>query len=132
VLEQTSRLIGREPKVAICDRGYRGTSFVGNTQIVIPKPPGKRATAYQKQQVRKRFRRRAGIEPVIGHLKSDYRMARNFLKGCIGDSLNVMLAAAAFNFNKLMKELVSSFVQIFLTFTRRSWLFCGQFPCFLN
>jgi IS5 family transposase len=132
VLEQTTRLIGREPKVAICDRGYRGTSFVGNTQIVIPKPPGKRSTAYQKQKARKRFRRRAGIEPVIGHLKSDYRMARNFLKGSIGDSLNVMLAAAAFNFNKLMKELSSSFVQIFLAIARRIWPFCGQSSYFLS
>jgi len=74
---------------------------------VIPKPPGKRTTPYQKQKARKRFRRRAGIEPVIGHLKTDYRLARNFLKGSIGDSLNLMLAAAAFNFNKLMKELSS-------------------------
>ncbi len=107
VIEQTSRLVGRAPEVGICDRGYRGTSQVGETRIVIPKPPGKRTTPYQKQKARKRFRRRAGIEPVIGHLKTDYRLARNFLRGSIGDSLNVMLAAAAFNFNKLMKELSS-------------------------
>jgi IS5 family transposase len=106
-LEQTSRLVGKAPEVGICDRGYRGTSQVGETRIVIPKPPGKRTTPYQKQKARKRFRRRAGIEPVIGHLKTDYRLARNFLKGSIGDSLNLMLAAAAFNFNKLMKELSS-------------------------
>jgi IS5 family transposase len=132
VLEQATRLVGKEPKVAICDRGYRGTSIVGHTQIVIPKPPGKRSTDYQKRQARKRFRRRAGIEPIIGHLKSDYRMARNFLKGSIGDSLNVMLAAAAFNFNKLMKELGSSFAQIFLALVKRSWPFCGQLSLSLN
>ena len=107
VIAQTARLVGRAPEVGICDRGYRGTSRVGETRIVIPRPPGKRATPYQRQKARKRFRRRAGIEPVIGHLKADYRLARNFLKGSIGDSLNLMLAAAAFNFNKLMKELSS-------------------------
>ena len=127
VLEQTTRLIGKEPKVAICDRGYRGTSQVGSTQIVIPKPAGKRSTAYQKQRDRKRFRRRAGIEPVIGHLKSDYRMARNFLKGNLGDSLNVMLAAAAFNFNKLLKELSSSFAPFFVALRALISKFFGQF-----
>lgn len=55
--------------------------------------------------MRKRFRRRAGIEPIIGHLKSDFRLARNFLKGSIGDSINLMLAAATFNFKKWMREL---------------------------
>ncbi|PID76979.1 MAG: hypothetical protein CSB24_03740 [Deltaproteobacteria bacterium] len=54
--------------------------------------------------MRKRFRRRAGIEPIIGHLKSDFRLARNFLKGSIGDSVNLMLSAAAFNFKKWMRE----------------------------
>ena len=104
-ISQASELRGRCPKVAICDRGYRGKSKVGDTRILIPKPPGKRATAYQKQKARKRFRKRAGIEPVIGHLKSDYRLARNFLKGQMGDQINLMMAAAAFNFKKWMREM---------------------------
>ncbi len=103
-ISQTSELRGRCPEVAICDRGYRGKSKVGETRILIPKPPGKRATAYQKQKARKRFRRRAGIEPVIGHLKSDYRLVRNYLKGQVGDQINLMMAAAAFNFKKWMRE----------------------------
>ena len=44
---------------------------------------------------RKRFRRRAGIEPIIGHLKSDHRLKRNFLKGFAGDQINLLMAAAA-------------------------------------
>jgi len=48
--------------------------------------------------------KRAGIEPIIGHLKSDYRLIRNFLKGSVGDSINLMLAAAAFNFKKWMRR----------------------------
>ena len=104
-LNQTTDLVGRRPEVAICDRGYRGTSSVDGTKVVIPKPPGKRATAYEKRKARKRFRRRAGIEPIIGHLKSDFRLMRNYLKGSVGDSINLMLAAAAFNFRKLLRQL---------------------------
>jgi IS5 family transposase len=105
-LTQTTKLVGRRPEVAICDRGYRGKRFIDGTTIEIPKNPRKGATAYQKQKARKRFRRRAGIEPIIGHLKSDYRLMRNYLKGSMGDSINLMLAATAFNFKKLMRELL--------------------------
>ena len=52
------------------------------------------------------FRKRAGIEPVIGHCKSDHRLSRNFYKGLFGDSINVMLAAAAFNFKRAMRTLL--------------------------
>jgi len=87
---------------------------VGETQILIPKPSGKRATSYQRQKARKRFRKRAGIEPIIGHLKSDYRLIRNYLKGTVGDSINLMLAAAAFNFKKWMREVQLFFIEIFI------------------
>ncbi len=103
VISQSSELRGQCPN-AICDRGYRGQSKVGETKILIPKPSGKKATPYQRQKARKRFRKRAGIEPIIGHLKSDYRLMRNYLKGTVGDSINLMLAAAAFNFKKWMRE----------------------------
>ena len=106
VIGQSSELRNQCPEVAICDRGYRGKSRVGETKILIPKPSSKKATAYQRQKARKRFRKRAGIEPIIGHLKSDYRMVRNYLKGSVGDSINLMLAAAAFNFKKWMRELM--------------------------
>ena len=114
VLKQSEELVGRRAKVAICDRGYRGKSNVGGTKIEIPKNPKKRASTYEKRKARKRFRRRAGIEPVIGHLKSDYRLFRNYLKGSEGDSINLMLSAAAFNFKKLMKQLLNNFFQIFV------------------
>tara|TARA_R110002020_G_scaffold63170_6_gene168943 strand:- start:13688 stop:13969 length:282 start_codon:yes stop_codon:yes gene_type:complete len=65
----------------------------------------KRDSPHQKRKERKHFRRRAGIEPVIGHLKSDHRAARNFLKGQMGDSINFIMAAAGFNFKKLTKKL---------------------------
>jgi IS5 family transposase len=52
---------------------------------------------------REKFKRRAAIEPVIGHLKSDYRMQRNYLKGFVGDQINLLLAATAFNLKKWMR-----------------------------
>ncbi len=103
VLEQIKRLTEKEPKVAIVDRGYRGVSKVGNTEILRPKRPKKKATPYEKTKARKRFRRRAAIEPVIGHLKQDFRLSRNFLKGTQGDVVNVLLAAAAYNLTKWMR-----------------------------
>jgi len=89
---------------AICDRGYRGKKEVLQTTIAIPGTPLKRDTKYQKELKRKKFRRRAAIEPVIGHLKSDHRLARNYLKGFIGDEINLLLAAAAFNLKKWMNR----------------------------
>ena len=112
-LKQVEQLRGNRPEVGICDRGYRGSSRIGNTQILIPKPPGKRATPYEKQKARKRFRRRAGIEPIIGHLKSDFRLGRNFLKGMMGDSINLMMAATAFNFKKLVRQLQYFLISFF-------------------
>ena len=91
-------------KEAICDRGYRGAKEVNGTAISIPDKPKKRDTKYQKEQKRKKFRRRAAIEPVIGHLKSDHRLSRNYLKGFIGDEINLLLAAAAFNLKKWMNR----------------------------
>jgi len=105
VLQQTQKLTGKTPKTATVDRGYRGKQMVGATQINMPKPPLNNDTAYQKRKKRKHHRRRAAIEPIIGHLKADHRVARNFLKGQSGDSINFMMAAAGFNFKKLMKKL---------------------------
>ena len=51
---------------------------------------------------RKKHSRRAAIEPLIGHLKQDYRLCRNYLKGIIGDNMNVILSAAGMNFKRAM------------------------------
>ncbi len=106
VLAQVKRLTGHVPSIGIGDRGYRGKSKVNDTQIVTPKPARKNASIEMMALARKRFRRRAGIEPVIGHLKSDHRLKRNFLKGFAGDQINLIMAAAAFNFKKWIREVV--------------------------
>ena len=98
-LEQYQRLMDKEPKNIFLDRGYRGPKKIGNTELHTPKPK-KNITATK----RKRFKRRAAIEPVIGHLKHDYRMIRNYLKGTTGDAINVMLAAAAMNFKRMINK----------------------------
>lgn len=104
VLEQTKKLTGKEPKAAIVDRGYRGKKRIGETEIIYPNRPKKNATPYEKSKARKRFRRRAAIEPIIGHLKQDFRLSRNYLKGTFGDTANVLLAATAYNLTKWMRE----------------------------
>ena len=73
------------------------------TEISIPGTVLKRDTREEKEIKREKFRRRAAIEPVIGHLKSDHRMARNYLKGFKGDEINLLLAATAFNLKKWMR-----------------------------
>ena len=65
--------------------------------------PSPNVSEYAKRKARKDFGRRSVIEPVIGHLKSDFRLARNYLKGTIGDAINLLMAATAFNCAKWMK-----------------------------
>ena len=98
-LEQYKRLTGITAKNVYLDRGYPGKKKIGETFLHIPKTD-KKITVTKK----KRHRRRAAIEPVIGHLKNDYRMLKNFLKGNLGDTINVMMAAAAMNFKRMMKK----------------------------
>ncbi len=98
-LAHCKKLTGKEPKNAYCDGGYKGHEIKGKTQVhLIGKIP-KRAT----KTMRKWMKRRAAVEPIIGHIKSDHRMNRNFLKGDDGNRNNALLAAAAFNFAKLLK-----------------------------
>jgi IS5 family transposase len=59
----------------------------------LPGKALKKDTRYQKDKKRKQCRRRAAIEPIIGHLKSGYRRARNYLKGAISDRINLQMAA---------------------------------------
>ena len=105
-LQQTERMTGRRIENLAGDRGYRGTKQVGTTKILIPQAPKDKDSYYQKRKRHKLFCKRAGIEPTIGHLKSDYRLSRNFYKGVKGDAINIMLAAAAYNFKRAMNALL--------------------------
>ena len=107
--EQALRLYGRTIRILAGDRGYRGQKMSGDTKIMIPDIPKASDSAYMKARKHKLFRKRAGIEPVIGHCKSDHRLGRNFYKGLFGDSINVMLAAAAYNLKRAMRLLLCLF-----------------------
>ena len=104
-LKQTEYLTGRMPKIGIVDRGYRGRKIINDVEIISPSVAKEGATQYEKQKARKRFRARAGIEPVIGHIKHDHRMLKNYLKGVIGDQLNTLLAGTGFNLKKMLNRI---------------------------
>lgn len=113
-LDQHEKLSGNRAKSATVDRGYRGKTRIGETMISIPKTfNNKKLSQYQQTKLRKGFKRRAAIEPVIGHLKMDHRLGRNFYKGIFGDNINIMLAAAAFNFKRMMNKWKSSLFALF-------------------
>lgn len=96
-IEQYERLNDKKPKAIYADRGYRGPQKVSEVEIHVPKP-NKNIT---KQKVQS-HRRRAAIEPVIGHLKYDYGLLRNNLKGAMGDAINLLLSASAMNFKRVI------------------------------
>jgi IS5 family transposase len=114
ILPQIKAIRKRIAEAAICDQGFRGRKQVNGTTIIVPHPKSSSASAYAKSKTRKVFRRRNAIEPVIGHLKSDFRLARNYLRGAIGDSINLLLAAAAFNIRKWLRALAQLLVFVLL------------------
>jgi IS5 family transposase len=78
--------------------GYKGEKQISATLIQIPDPGNaRRKSRRNRERLRNDLRRRAAIEPVIGHLKTDHRLCRNFYKGVFGDAVNLLLTAAAFN-----------------------------------
>ena len=122
-LEQCERIRkaigGSRPKEAVVDRGCKGKKEIEGTKISIPGKAKKGQSNYQKNKLRKKFRARAGIEPVIGHLKHDHRMLRNYLSGSMGDAINALLAGSAFNvkmrLNQIKEKLKTIFVSILRT-----------------
>ena len=113
-LEQVERLTNHQPQNGIVDRGYRGRKKVNATQIIQPVKLPASASRYQKLKYWKYFRARAGIEPIIGHLKQDHRMGRNYLLDEIGDKTNTLLAAAGFNLRKMLRRLKAGANSIFI------------------
>jgi len=103
-IQQQQRLTGITLKNNFVDRGYRGVKEVLGTTIIAPDKADKQRTSYQKRKLRNGFKRRAAIEPKIGHLKQDHRLSRNFYKGIKGDNINVMLAAAGMNFKRMINK----------------------------
>ena len=106
-LLQVERITGKKIRRLAGDRGYRGRKEVNGTQILIPDTPNKKDSYHTRRKKHKLFCKRAGIEPTIAHLKSDFRLGRNFYKGVFGDAVNLLLAAAAYNFKRAMRTLLT-------------------------
>jgi transposase, IS5 family len=96
-LAQVERL-GRAPRQAFVDQGYRGHDYAGTVQVHVDR---KRRGGLARRLWRW-MKRRAAIEPGIGHLKQEHRMERCRLWGAAGDAFNAILAAAGMNFRKLL------------------------------
>lgn len=98
VMTQTSQLTGVAPKQAAVDKGFRGRKHhPDGLQVLVA------GTRKFKGVLKRLVKRRSAIEPVIGHLKHDHALGRNFLKGKRGDRINALLAACGFNLRKLYR-----------------------------
>src|SRR4051812_16533854 len=86
-IAQTERITGVEIERAYVDRGYRGHDADRDRVILSGQKRGITPT------IRRERRRRNAIEPVIGHMKGDGHLGRNFLLGTEGDAANLVLAA---------------------------------------
>lgn len=94
------------PREVIYDRGGRGIKEALGVKVTIPDKVKASDSEAKKRRMRRRFRRRAGIEPIIGHLKTDHRMGQNYLHGEISPQINAYLAAAGWNLKKWMEQWV--------------------------
>ena len=95
------KLTGVQARRIHVDKGYRGHN--ANKLRVWISGQVRRTTA----SLRREMKRRAAVEPVIGHIKAEHRMDRNYLKGREGDRINAVLAAAGYNFSLLIRWLAA-------------------------
>jgi IS5 family transposase len=98
VIADLEKLTGVAVRRIHGDKGYRGHNYPDRFKVWISGQL-RRVT----KAIRREMRRRAAVEPVIGHLKDDHRMRRNHLKGREGDRINAVLAAAGYNFSLLLR-----------------------------
>ena len=112
-LEQVSNLTGAKVSEAYVDMGYRGHDYEGEVTVRVDK----RQRGRTPRPLWRWMKRRAAVEPSIGHLKAEHRLERNRLKGVAGDAFNAMMSAAAMNFQKLL----GVFWRIILRYLLRGW-----------
>jgi len=114
VIPGIEALVGNVLDRIVADAGYRGHNAPPDYKFKVYTAGQKRRVT---EQVKRDFKRRAAIEPVIGHLKHDHRMGRNYLAHSSGDAINAVLAAAAYNFRRLIAWLRLLLLQILLVFS---------------
>jgi transposase, IS5 family len=102
VIPAIEKLIGNTIERAHVDAGYRGHNAPPAYQFKVYTAKQKRRVT---KQIKREMRRRSAIEPVIGHLKNEHRMDRNYLHHRSGDANNAVLAAIGYNFRRLIRWL---------------------------
>src|SRR6195256_763608 len=111
VIPAIEQLVGNTIERLHADAGYRGHNAPPDYKFKIYTSKQKRRVT---PQIKREMRRRSAVEPVIGHLKEDHRMDRNYLAHREGDLNNAVLAAAGYNFRRLIRWL-SILLRLFLT-----------------
>ena len=113
-LFQVKDILGDWVPDAYVDRGYKGyQGAVFGTKV------HRQGLKRQSKETKQLLKKRARIEPVISHLKTDDRMGRNFLLGVIGDTMNCLLASCAFNLRKVSKWLKKGVLSAILSLITR-------------
>jgi IS5 family transposase len=100
VLPEIEKITGAALARVLADAGYRGHGLPHPYRFRVFTQGQKRGVT---DAIKRVMRRRAAVEPVIGHIKQDHRMGRNFLAHAGGDAINAVLAAAGYNFSRLLK-----------------------------
>ena len=111
VIPEMESQIGAGLARIVADRGYRGHNAPPNHKLKVYISQQKRGVT---EAIKRDLRRRSAVEPVIGHAKADHRMGRNFLKGSHGDAANAVLAAAGYNFRRLLAWLALLWCVLFM------------------
>jgi len=119
VIPDTQALLGNVLERIIADAGYRGHNAPAEHRFRVYTAGQRRRV---NQQIKREFKRRAAIEPVIGHLKDDHRMGRNYLAHSSGDAINAILAAVGYNFRRLIQWLRLLLLRILIAFGSASQL----------
>jgi IS5 family transposase len=109
VIPGLEALIGNTIERILADKGYRGHNAPPDYKFRVFTSGQKRRMT---PKIKRELRRRSAIEPVIGHLKSEHRMGRNYLWHRDGDATNAVLAAAGYNFRRLIRWLSLLLCQI--------------------
>ena len=123
-LSQVERIAGETQHVFV-DMGYRGHEYEGKAQVHVDK----RRRGKTSRSLWRWMKRRAAIEPGIGHLKQEHRMDRNRLKGTEGDRINAILCAAGMNFRKLQRFAAAFLRRFLLSFFGAFYSWGYRFGC---
>ena len=102
-------LVGNTIARIFADKGYRGHNAPPDYKFRVFLSGQKRGVT---PRIKRELRRRSAVEPVIGHLKAEHRMGRNYLWFRRGDAANAVLAAAGYNFRRLIRWLSLLLCQI--------------------